>query len=337
MVSARQRCRRRRSSAARRQAGVLTLDAEAQIARRLVQAASRLLQRRIVLAGGDRLVAGVAGQFDDLCRAHALSEEHAGDLGQLVGFVEDHRVAGRQQFAHALVLQHHVGEEQVVINHHHVRHQGLAPGIQDEAVLDLGALLAETVIAGRGGQHPGAGILGHAGQFGLVAALGGLGELGDGAQVAGLGLAVEGTAVRQGAFQVVGTDVVGPPLQQSDAGTHRQGVADRRQVAVKQLVLQGLGTGGDDHLAAAQQGWDKIGEGLAGTGAGFGDEDLVARHRRGDPLGHLLLLFARPIAGDEARQGAVGSENAGEFGHWDGKPPKGRKLLKLRAGTMCSR
>ena len=63
-----------------------------------------------------------------ICAVDTLSPKNsAGDFRQLVRLVEDHRVAGRQQFGHALVAQHDVGEEQVVIDHHQVGRHRLAP------------------------------------------------------------------------------------------------------------------------------------------------------------------------------------------------------------------
>jgi hypothetical protein len=67
-------------------------------------------------------------------------------------------------------------------------------------------------------------------------------------------------------------DVVGAALEQRDRHRHLQRGAHRRQVAVEELVLQGLGAGGDDHLAAREQRRHQVGEGLAGAGAGLGHQ-----------------------------------------------------------------
>src|SRR3546814_1008946 len=66
----------------------------------------------------DRLGVGVPRQFHELRGRDVLAEEQARDFGQLVRLVEDHRVRARQQLAHALVAQHDVGEEQVVVDHY---------------------------------------------------------------------------------------------------------------------------------------------------------------------------------------------------------------------------
>jgi hypothetical protein len=116
-----------------------------------------------------------------------------------------------------LVAQHHVGEEQMVVDHHHVGRLRLAPRRHDEALLGIRAVLAEAVVARRGRRAPGAGILRHRGALGLVAGVAALGEAGDGEDVAGL-LAREEAAGLLRPRQVVVADVVGAALEQRDAG-----------------------------------------------------------------------------------------------------------------------
>ena len=114
---------------------------------------------------------------------YAFAEEQAGGFRQLMRFVEDHRVAGRQQFAHAVVAQHHIGEKQVMIDHHHVGvHRG-APRGKHEALLVVRTLLAQAVVPRRSNRTPGSRILGHGGAFGFVAASGLPGKARNRAQV----------------------------------------------------------------------------------------------------------------------------------------------------------
>jgi hypothetical protein len=84
------------------------------------------------------------------------------------------------------------------------------------------------------------------------------------------------------ALEVVMTDVVRAAFEQRDRDRQLQRVAHERQVALEELVLQCLGAGGHDHLAAVQQCRDEIGEGLAGAGAGLGDERAAPGDRRRD-------------------------------------------------------
>ena len=291
------------------QALVLALHRQAQVPRRLVQGLRRLLQRRVILGTGDAFVARVARQFDDLAGRHALAEEQARHLGQLVGLVEDDGVAGRQQFAHAFVLEHHVGEEQVVVDHHHVGRQRVLARGHDEAALGVRAFLAQAVLARRGGQAPGPGILRHVDAFGLVACLRTLGEAGDLAQVRRL-LARSQPPGAHRAFQVIGTDVVGAALEQRDRGADLERIAHRRQVAVEQLVLQGLGTGRDDDLAPRLQRRHQVGEGLAGAGTGLGHQCQVAGDGLCYALRHLQLLRPRTKAGHGGGERPLGGEDA---------------------------
>ena len=49
-----------------------------------------------------------------------VAEELDPGLGQLMGLVEHRHLDARQQLGHAAVAQSHVGEEQVMVHHHHV-------------------------------------------------------------------------------------------------------------------------------------------------------------------------------------------------------------------------
>ena len=90
-------------------------------------------------------------------------------------------------------------------------------------------------------------------------------------------------------------------------------VAHERQVALEQLVLQRLGAGGHDHLAAVEQRRHEIGEGLAGAGAGFGDQRAAPRDRLGDGFGHRELLRAKTKSREGAGQDAAFAQDRGEL------------------------
>ena len=81
------------------------------------------------------------------------------------------------------------------------------------------------------------------------------------------------------------------------------------QVALDKLVLQRLGPGGDDHLAAGKQRGDGVGESLARAGAGLGEQRAArfdgVRHR----FGHRQLLHAKAVGRKRERQRAVGPED----------------------------
>ena len=95
----------------------------------------------------------IAGQFVEALGAEADAEEVARDVLQLVRLVEDHR-AGRGQHAcvgrrAGLQPDRHVGEEEVVVDDDDLRVQRLAAHGGDEAVLPVGAGLAEAGLAAR--------------------------------------------------------------------------------------------------------------------------------------------------------------------------------------------
>jgi len=215
-----------------RKARVLAGDGQAQVARRLLQRPRPLRQLGEVLRRRQALHARIARHVEQLRGRYILAEEQAGRLRQLVRLVEDHRVAGRQELRHAGIAQHHVGEEKMMVHHHHIGRLRLAPRRHDEALFCVGAFLAEAVVARRGRRQPGGGILRHGGALGLVAGRGGLGEAGDGEDVAGL-LARQKAPFLAGALEVVVADVVGAALQQRHRRRRLQRVAHHRQIALE--------------------------------------------------------------------------------------------------------
>ncbi len=228
-------------------------------------------------------------------------------------FVKDDGVRGRQQLGHAGVLEHDIGEEQVVIDDHHVGLLRLLAGAHDEAVLVVRALRTEAVVARGRDQIPHRRVLGHGGKLGLVARLGGLEEAVDLAQPRRV-LPRRQPPVLRRALQVVMADVVGPPLQQRHRHRCIQGLAHGRDIAQEQLVLQVLGPGGQDHLAAPQHRRNEVGVGLARAGARLDDQRIRRldgiRHR----LRHRQLRCARPVRLDALRQRAVIGEQRRQFG-----------------------
>ena len=216
--------------------------------------------------------------------------------------VEDDSVAGGQELGDAFVLEPQIGEEEMVIDHDHFGvERGLAR-LHDEACLEMGAVAAQAGIPAGNGVVPGVGVLGDAFGFGAVAAGGGFGEARDLLQP-GCVLALTEAAVGKIALQVVMADVVGAAFQQGKFDGGFQGTPRGRQVTVEELVLQRPGAGGDHHLAARQQRGQQVGQRLARTGAGFGQQHSARRNRPVDGLGHGQLLRARPPA---LQHGAAG-------------------------------
>ena len=292
-------------------------------------------QVEAVLRRGDAFELGITGKIGDLRGRNIFAEEQAGGFRQLVRLVEDDGIAGRQQLGHAFVLEHHVGKEQVVIDDHHVGRQRLAAGGENKAFLVIRAILAEAVVAGGRHHAPHRRTLRHVAAFAFIASLRFPGKAGDGASVPGI-LFREESAVGNGALQVVMADVIGPPLEQRRFHRHVEGSANGRQIAVEELVLQVLGTGGNDHLAAGHQRRNKIGVGLAGSGTGFGDKHPVFLKRCSNSFGHFKLLIAQAIAADAASQGASRGKDIGKRGkHAGGREDhiEARGRIVPEAGT----
>ena len=156
--------------------------------------------------------------------------------------VENHCVTGGQQFCRALVAQHHIGKEQMVINHHQIGSQRLAPGSEHEAFLVVRAILAKAVLARRGHQIPHRRIFRHRMAISLVASLRLFGEAGDTDRVGGV-LTAEKTAIGLRSRQMVMANVIGAPLEQRHAHRRSQRLPDRRDVLGEQLILEVLGAG----------------------------------------------------------------------------------------------
>ncbi|TLD45113.1 MAG: hypothetical protein FAZ92_02649 [Accumulibacter sp.] len=286
---------------------------QSQVAHILLQAAAQARQVETVAGRRQPFALRVTSEFEELRGRYAFTEEQAGDLGQLVGLIEDHRVARRQEFCRTLVAQHHVGEEEVMVDHHHVCRQRLTAGGEDEAFLVLRTFLAQAIVARRGDQRPHRRILGNVDTFGLVAAARRAGKTGDALRPGGV-LAREEAAIGERAREMMVAEVVGAPLEQGHLDRQTERLADRRNVARKELVLQVSRPRGHDHLAAGKQRGNEVGIGLAGTGTGFGDEHAVARHGGGDAFGEFELLRPRAITGNRRGKRPGGGKDFGKQG-----------------------
>ena len=127
--------------------------------------------------------------------------------------------------------------------------------------------------------------LGHSGELGAVAGFGGLLPLGNLAVLVDLFQAGKNRLVAQG-DQLVAAEVVGAALHVADAQVAQQRF-EEGNVAEVELVLQGLGAGGDDDALAGAQGGQQVGERFAGAGAGLDDQVAAFVESPLDGLGHL--------------------------------------------------
>ena len=114
---------------------------------------------------------GVADQFQELAAADGGPEEITCHLRQLMGLIDDEGIRPRQDLAEALVAQGDVSAQQVVVDDHQVRLLGATAGFQQGALIPVGAILAQAVVAGGGHRRPNGGIV-RQGQFRDIAAPG---------------------------------------------------------------------------------------------------------------------------------------------------------------------
>jgi hypothetical protein len=94
---------------------------------------------------------------------------------------------------------------------------------------------------------------------------------------------------------------------------------------LNKLILQGLGTGGNNYLATGKQRRHQIGKGLAGAGPGLGDEYRLTVDGRCNLLGHVDLLLTHAIAPNGLSQRTAGGKNFLIGGQREGTLGIGRK------------
>src|SRR3984893_6525126 len=109
-------------------------------------------------------------------------------------------------------------------------------------------------------------------------------------------------------------DVVAAALEQRDRHRHLQRIADERQIALEELILQRLGAGGDDHLATGEERGHEVSESLAGSGARFGEQLAARFDGERDGLGHRELLRTKSIRREVAGEHTLGAEYRVQIG-----------------------
>ncbi len=59
-------------------------------------------------------------QVQQLAAGERLAKVLTGDIRQLMGFIEDHHFRLGDQLGKAALFDHHIGQKQVMVDHHHV-------------------------------------------------------------------------------------------------------------------------------------------------------------------------------------------------------------------------
>ena len=220
------------------------------------------------------------------------------DFRQLMRLVDDDRIRAGQQIAEALLLQHEIRHQQMMIDDDDVRGLRLAPRLHDVTAIERRAIRPEAVVARRG--HPGPHRICSAqlGEFGDVAAAGDARPRPHLRQCGG-DLATQSARVRLllGEFQSMQAQIVRAPLQQRDAHRAADRRGDGRQIAMKQLVLQRARAGRHDDASPRQQRRHQIRERLAGACSRFDDQPparIAARARQRPPCDLFLRAWRSP-------------------------------------------
>jgi len=115
----------------------------------------------------------------------------------------------------------------------------------------------------------------------------------------------------------VAAEVVGAALHVADAQIADEGF-EEGNVAEVELVLEGLGSRGDNNALAGAQGGEQVGEGFAGACAGLDDEMAALFKGALDGLGHLQLAGAVLKGQRRTRENAAGREELMERGQGAG-------------------
>jgi hypothetical protein len=213
--------------------------AEAEAAQGLGEILRGLGEGSIVAGGLQALDFSVARELAQLAGGQLLAEEQRRGVGQLMRFVENDRIACRQQLGEPFVPQHDVGEEEVVVYDDDVRRQRVLAGIHHEALAVVRAFASEAVVARRGYLRPDGRGVGDVGELGLVAGRRAARECLDAFQVAHVGTRCK-CSVDAGLPEVMMANVVRAPLEQRDGdggGASREPEANRAEELVRNVLV----------------------------------------------------------------------------------------------------
>jgi hypothetical protein len=234
----------------------------------------------------------ISDQQFDLTAAETDAEELADQIGQLMRFIQNHRIDAGQQIAEAVFLERQIGQQQMVIDHDDVGFQRRAARLEHMAARIVRAARAGTVLARGADLRAQRMRIGQLRQFGQIAAARGERPV---AMRASSGSASAGSisSCRPMFCKPRPAQIIGASLEQRHARRPSQGAGQQRQIAVKELVLQRACAGGNHHTQARQQRRYQVGKGLAGAGAGLHQQHSRAVRAALDARGHLLLRRAR--------------------------------------------
>ena len=274
------------------------------LANRDVEFGDQRVQIRCVRRIRSRRRAGVARKLGELTARDLHSEEPGRDIGDLVRFIDDQGIGEREQIPESGLLERHVREQEMVVDHHDIRFGRPAPCLDDVASIVHRTLRSQAVVRGGGDRAPNRVMLGKVGHFGEVT-IPGSGHPSRQARHPRRQLPRDQTSGGQHLLVAPAAEVVRSTLEQGNPRGASQGLAGKRQIAFEQPVLQMAGTGRNHDPTSAGNGGHKVCESLAGARSGFTDEGAPPRDGPFHRPGHGLLVGAGGIAGEQSRQGSV--------------------------------
>ncbi|MNE08298.1 hypothetical protein D3C80_1009450 [compost metagenome] len=200
---------------------------QTKILRALAEAVGAFLQLCGIAHFGAIGNGNVFGQVQQLTAGQLLTEILAGDIRDLMRFIEDHHIGLRDQFGKAALLHHHISQEQMVVHHHHIGIHRTTTRFDHKAIFIQRAIAAQAVVVSAGHQRPNKAVFRH------IAATADVALFGHGrpfAQMDQIDQRLPGqlAASHRLLLQTFQTQVIGAPFQQ-------------RHLA---FVLQCLGHGG---------------------------------------------------------------------------------------------
>ena len=189
-------------------------------------------------------------------------------------FIEDNDGGVRQNARIGRVLlggfDGQVGAEQMMVDDDDVALGGAAAHLGNEAAVELLALRADAAIGARVELGPQMAVLRQVGQLGAVAGFGRLLPVADDAELVDLLQPVQ-HRLRGEVVELLAAEIIAAALHVADAQLAEM-LAQERNVFEEELLLQGLGAGGDDDALARANDRQQVRQRLAGAGARFDDE-----------------------------------------------------------------
>ncbi len=167
--------------------------------------------------------------------------------------------------------------------------------------VEVGAGLADAVLAGGGDLAPEVHAVGQVLDLAAVAGLGARGPGLDGAEERDLVQPAEAARLREGT-EAQQAEVVPAALHHRDVQVAAERPGQERDVLADELLLQVLGAGGDDHAPPQLHRGQQVGEGLAGARPGLRQQHAAVAQHPADGVREPRLRRALLVRGQDARQ-----------------------------------